>query len=389
MKRVAVLCFENPYTKPNDGAKNDMRTRIEALKLNGDCAIDVYAFNKPEEAPAAIEPSAYGIRHLYQYQVQPFSAKGLLSGLPISVYKRFTPECVEELKHHSYDAIIYEGEHMSPYRLKDATHAKKHILRQHDIESAYRRELARSAPSRKYAAAQMLEANLYSRLERDIDRYFDAALFISKTEKEIFDRQYPNTGCKFLFMPPATEKFAEGPVIGEKEKEILYFGNMELQNNLLSILWFAEQVFPRIRKSGGNVRLKIIGKISEENREKLLNIAPDIEIIGYVEDLTEEINRAAIIASPVLYGAGVKVKVIDALSYGQIVCATSKTIEGTELVPGIHLIVEDDPDQLANHCCRILKNRAAYVGMAQEGLSFVKANHSIKAQAEMLRQVLK
>ena len=286
-----------------------------------------------------------------------------------------------------YDAVIYEGEHMSSYRLRGVTKAKQHILRQHDIESNYRWELSKSASSLGYKCGQIFEALLYKKLEKRVDRYFDVALFISKEEKEEFDQKYPGTSCNFVFMPPATLQFAPKLASGQRKNEILYFGNMELQNNVLSILWFVREVFPRIAKRNPEARLKIIGKVSEENKTKLLENTKNIEVLGYVDDLAEEIDRAAMIASPVLFGAGVKVKVIDALSYGQIVCATRKTIEGTELVPGRHLIVEDDPEKLAAECVRVLKDRGAYAQMAFEGWNYVKKYHSIEYQASVLDSV--
>ena len=94
------------------------------------------------------------------------------------------------------------------------------------------------------------------------------------------------------------------------------------------------------------------------------------------------------VVSPVLFGAGVKVKVIDALSYGQVVCSTSKTIEGTQLISGEHLIVEDDPNELAESCVQVLLDRKSYEKMSAKGLEFVKKYHSIHYQENILKEAL-
>ena len=150
MVKVAVLCFENPYNKPSDGAKNDMKARIMALSRIDGCEIDVYAFNKQEENAVKLDCKKEGIMNFYQYQVKGMSVKGILSKFPISVYKRYSDQCAEELAKHQYDTIIYEGEHMSSYRIMRRTNATRHILRQHDIESKYRYELSKASPSLKY-----------------------------------------------------------------------------------------------------------------------------------------------------------------------------------------------------------------------------------------------
>lgn len=385
MKTVAVICFENPFNKPSDGAKNDMKTRIMALAEIGDCIIDIYAFNKADEEDATIDHAKYGVRNFYQYSVGGTTLSRILSRYPLSICKRYSEACIEEMKKHEYDVVIYEGEHTSLYRLKKNVKAKKHILRQHDIESNYRHELSKSAKGLLRKAAQEIESQKYRKLENGIDAYFDSILFISKSEKEEFDEKYKGTTCKFVFMPPSALNFAELAVLGEKEHRILYFGNMELQNNYLSILWYVKNVFPLIQKSVSDAKLRIIGKIGDEDKKKLLENTNNVEVLGYVEDLNKEIKEASIIAAPVLYGAGVKVKVIDALSYGQIVCATSKTIEGTELVDGVHLIVCDEPNALAKKCVDVLQNRVEYEHLAVDGLKFVKKYHSIEYQAQIIQ----
>ena len=386
MKTVAVLCFENPFNKPSDGAKNDMKTRILALSSIKNCCIDVYAFNKPEENEAQINNAEYGIRNYFQYKVRNATPQSIVSRYPLSVYKRYSKDCAAELKKHEYDVIIYEGEHMSSYRLNGDTNAKRHVIRQHDIESNYRHELAKSAKGLHRKIAQELEARKYEKLERNIDTYFDTFLFISKDEKEVFDDIFIDTKERFKFMPPSALHFSEKAALGEKEHSILYFGNMELQNNFLSILWFTQNVFPTILNTVPDTKLRIIGRIADEDKEKLIQGTNHVEILGYVEDLNREIQEASFIAAPVLYGAGVKVKVIDALSYGQIVCATSKTVEGTELLDGVHLIVRDDPVELSKTCIDILCNREKYEHLAVEGLQFVKSYHSIEYQATILQE---
>lgn len=384
MKTVAVLCFENPFNKPSDGAKNDMKTRILALAETRKCVIDVYAFNKQEEQSAQINNEAYGIRNFYQFEVKSTSIGGILSTYPLSVFKRHSDKCVSELQKHEYDVIIYEGEHMSSYRINSETRANKHILRQHDIESDYRHELAKSAKGFIRKFAQEIESRKYKKLEKKIDTYFDSVLFISKAEKEEFDKRYPKTKSRFVFMPPSALCFEQDAALGEKEHMLVYFGNMELQNNYLSVLWFATKVFPLILDSVPDAKLKIIGKISDDDKAKLLLNAKNIEMMGYVDDLNKEIRNASLIVSPVLFGAGVKVKVIDALSYGQIVCATSKTIEGTELAHDVHVLVQDEPKEMAANCINVLLDRKKYEHLAVDGLNFVKYYHSVHYQSEIL-----
>lgn len=384
-KKIAVLCYENPFNKPSDGAKNDMKTSVLALSLSGKYLIDLYAFNQKKEDLAQINCEKYSILHFYQYTLPSISVAAIFSKWPLSVYRRFSMDMADELSKHEYDAIIYVGGHMASYRLKRIGNAKRHILRQHGIESVYRRELSKSAPNISYKIGQLVESHKYKVLESNIDSLFDSMLFISKSECDIFAGKFKDSLCSFKFMPPATLQFSPRIYTVRNGKELLYFGNMELHNNFLSILWFVEKVFPYIEKEQKNVSLKIIGKISEDNRKKLGKLSTNIQILGYVDDLSYEIKNAALLVLPVLYGAGVKLKVIDALAYEQIVCATSKTIEGTELRDKEHLLVEDDPLEMAKRCIEVITKRTEFFKMATCGYEFVKKFHSVEYQASILR----
>ena len=56
----------------------------------------------------------------------------------------------------------------------------------------------------------------------------------------------------------------------------------------------------------------------------------NIEILGFVEEPVKEIARTQALIAPLHKGAGVKVKVIDALSSGTQVIGTDVTFEGIE-----------------------------------------------------------
>lgn len=128
----------------------------------------------------------------------------------------------------------------------------------------------------------------------------------------------------------------------------------------------------------------VVGRISDERAAVLKKLGATV--CGYVDDLDAAYDNAAFIIAPILFGAGVKVKIIDAIARGQIVVTTAKGIEGTDLQSGVHLFVEDHPDRLAAACCDILRNREPYVHLAEDGLAFIKARHTIAHQADIIAQ---
>jgi glycosyltransferase involved in cell wall biosynthesis len=388
MKKIALICFDNPFMKPMEGGKRGMLSRIEALAECPEYEVDIYLLTKPTELNNKENPLIESDRFHYKRYTILSGKKVLLSSFPISVAKRFIPECASELKKHHYDVAIYEGEHVSEYRVKNCVNADRHILYMHDIESSYRADLARSetVPARRFA--QNIESRKYARLENQIAGLFDRFLFVSIDEKKAFENRFPSVKGKCIYTPYATEDFAEDIVHTDNNSQLLYIGNLQLKNNYLSILWFAKKVMPIILKHRKDAHLVVVGNISEENKEELEKACGNISVAGYVPSLTDVINESCCIISPVLFGAGVKVKLIDALSSGQIVVANTKTAEGTELKSMQQLILADTESDFAKACLDVLNDRKKFETIARQGLEFVKKEHSVEHHVELLKKAI-
>ena len=383
MKQIALLSLTDPFSLPQKGGKNDIRTRILALSRVQDLALDLYVICDPKDRRMPVDLKKYSIRNLYCYNIRSANPLFLFSGLPISVKRRFLDGMACELKKHSYDAIIYEGEYMAPYRLDHITDASCHIIRMHNIESQYRKELVASSASIVSELAQRQEVTLYKKLEKRLPDAFDYFLFISDDERKAMECSYPSMKEKFLHMPTVAENIRDSIVVNQS-KTVLYYGDLEASNNWFAINWFAEKVFPLIRDNNPEAILRVCGQITDEKKKHLESLSSGIQAAGYVNDLEKEINNAALIISPIFHGAGVKVKLITALGCGQIVAATTKATEGTGLTNGIHLFTSDDPAETARFCLNVIQNRSEYLFLAENGLAYVKEYHSVESQACLL-----
>lgn len=382
---VALICFDNPFLKPNEGGKRGILTRIESLLISELYDVDIYLLNKPSEGMAddfkGFEQKA---NNIYQYKMRS-GFKTLFGPYPICVNKRFVSECINELKKHEYDVAIYEGCQVAKYRLKNAVKAKKHIIYFHDIESAYRREIAKSQTNPLIKLANKMESRRFKYIEKRVDKNFDEIWYVSKDECEAFNKNLKNPQ-KGTYIPyPALDisaKLADGNV----KNRLLYVGDLSLKNNFLSIKWFMSEVFPKIKDANADAEIKIVGRITEEDKAILTNLGANM--CGYVEDIEGEYNDAAAVVCPVLFGAGVKVKTIDSLAHGQIVVTTSKGVEGTELQSGRHLIIADTADEMAQKCADILLNRDKYTGISKQGYEYIKSNHTVENQADIIKAKL-
>ena len=383
MKSVALICFDNPFLKPIEGGKRGMLSRIKAL-ASLDIELDVYLLNKTIEGMADFNKLDLGSNvHFFQYQMNSLSPAFFLSRYPVCCCKRYVSKLVDELEKHDYDVAFYEGAQVALYRVKNKVKASKHILYYHDIESKYRLQQAESESNPLKKMLQRVESNKFERLEKSLPSLFDSHLFVSCDECEKFDELH-SLGSRAKYFPYAVDYIQD-----EVSKEcipgrILYVGDLTLSNNYESLLWFVEKVLCSASFKDLEVELRIIGRISEEKRSHLTAIDRRVNVLGYVDDLNAEYNDAAVMISPILFGAGVKVKLLDALGRGQIVVANKKACEGTRLLEGDNLLIADDPAEYAVLCKEVLENRNSYLQVAENGLEFIRKHHSLEAHAASL-----
>ena len=381
MINVALICFDNPFLPPSEGGKKGMMSRIYSLLLNREYYVDLYIMNKRNEGYA---DEFYGIEKkvnsIHQYQMN----KGigtLLSRYPVCVKKRYVHQCIEDLSKKKYDIAIYEGEQVAAYRLKNKVNAKYHIIYMHDIESIYRKETASGQNNLILFLANSIESLKFKMIEKQLGNHFDRLWFVSKDECNIIGSEY-RIKDKCVYIPLPAVKIKENTNISASKK-LLYVGDLSIAHNYKSIKWFVDNIFSQVKRRIKDAELVIIGRISENDKKQLCAFN-GVTVLGYVDNIDKAYAESCAFICPVLHGAGVKVKTIDALSNGQLVITNSKGAEGTLLEHGKHLIIADTENDMVEYCCNVLDYPEKYENIKQGGLKFIKEEHSIENQADII-----
>jgi glycosyltransferase involved in cell wall biosynthesis len=134
---------------------------------------------------------------------------------------------------------------------------------------------------------------------------------------------------------------------------ILFFGAMDRPENYLSIAWFIERVFqPHLLEA---YSLSIVGMKPHSSLEKYRS--EKIAIPGFVPDIRPYLSGSVCMVAPLVSGAGIKVKVIEAMSAGLPVMANDIAIEGIPAVDGVHYLHAQKPEDYLRHFDSIREGR--------------------------------
>ena len=166
---------------------------------------------------------------------------------------------------------------------------------------------------------------------------FDDILHIS-SEETLFSNFIPNK--RHHFVP----QFFEGrrtATLKEKKFDILFVGSGN-PYNVEGLYWFINNVLCLLRK---DTKIAIAGSLCEKVNFEEVNITK----LGFVNDIDALYQDARCVICPLKKGSGLKIKVIEALSYGIPVVSTFKGIDGfPNKDPEGGVLVAEEPELFAN-----------------------------------------
>jgi len=155
-------------------------------------------------------------------------------------------------------------------------------------------------------------------LEEEIRRInmFDKAMFISDDELMFFSQFAPDPEA--FYVPQSFKKRSLQPV-NDSTYDILYIGSNN-PHNQKSIKWFFDEIYPLMPD---NYHILIVGGIT-----KFIGDYTNVTKIGFVDNLDEVYEKAKIAICPMIQGTGMKIKVVEALSYSKPVVCTRRGVDG-------------------------------------------------------------
>lgn len=239
------------------------------------------------------------------------------------------------------------------------------LHRLHNLESRYFFALARSDTHPVRKAFYFLEGVRFRFLEQ---RLFSRAihLCISTEECETVAAAYP--GLAF-WLPPALAAMPKtaAPLREEVRPHFLVTGSLNLPDTWQGVRWLLERLWPPIRRELPHARLTVAGRRPEPKAAAFLEQTPGLRVCYDVPDMTPLFQEAEIYLSPILQGAGVKIKTVEALSHGLPVVATPVAAQGCGLVAGEHLLVARDESEFVAACVRLATDRELRHRLAAAG----------------------
>lgn len=294
------------------------------------------------------------LKLIFQYKI-PNAIPKLLRGTSIDITNPFLKrKFTKIINAKKYDKIIIS--YATWGRLIENINYKTHlILDTHDFITAQNR-------NRKSKIGR------YFQSEMDIINLFDEIWTFSAEEKYIFE-QFSDK--KIVHQPIA---FEQHPLIDKEsyKYDIVYVASRN-PHNISGINWFLDKVLPLL---DSKYKVHIIGRIGQEIHKSY----PNAIIHGLVEDITEFYQNARITICPMLSGTGVKIKVLESLSYNIPVVTNRRGVDGLVNKSNNGCIVVNNPDDFAQAIHRLITDAVFYKKQQQLGYDYFSNNHNLEIE---------
>ncbi|MGX4641067.1 TIGR03087 family PEP-CTERM/XrtA system glycosyltransferase [Massilia sp. SYSU DXS3249] len=213
------------------------------------------------------------------------------------------------------------------------------------------------------------EARQLLSYERRVARDYDASLFVSAPEAQLFRDLAPESSARIGFFNNGvdTEYFSPdtpyaNPYAGG-ERAVVFTGAMDYWPNVDAVQWFANEVFPTLRTRFADLRFYIVGARPTQAVRDLEKL-PGVTVTGTVPDVRPYIAHAQAAVAPLRIARGIQNKVLEAMAMATPVVVSPQALEGIEAEPGAELVLADGADAFVEAVSGMLHARRDAMGRA-------------------------
>ncbi|PQJ21876.1 glycosyltransferase family 4 protein [Tenacibaculum sp. SG-28] len=278
----------------------------------------------------------------------------------------------------SYDYLILEGDYVGSVVHNYTIKANKLIVRSHNDESHYFKNLSKSSKSLLRKVFYTTESYKFKRYTKKIYDKADKIWFISKKEESIF--KTGNSSTKSIHLPvPFSISDIKRPVL--KSKSVLFVGSLFMDNNMEGILWYLNTIHAKICKEVNEYKLIIAGSLGEKKEQELRKVFDaytNIDLHFNCSNLLELYAGATVFINPMLHGAGVKIKSVNAIVNGLPLVSTNVGVEGIGLTPRKEFLLGDTAADFREAVIMLLLYPEKGHSLVQYAQQYLKENHYLE-----------
>lgn len=389
--KILQFCYKPPYPAV-DGGTIGMNSISEGL-INNNVSVKIltfYSYKNPFDKNSL--PASYIEKTQIEgvfVDLKPHISDALVCLLLGESYvvKRFISNKMDQLLkkillENDFDIIQLESLMLVPYIPIIRKYSKNSKITFHcpNVEHLIWERIYKSTKNifkKWYLKKTALALKVY---ELDHINDFDAIFPTTDIDAQYFK----DNGCRRLCIElpigfDSTEKISN---ILPQENTIFHIGSMNYFPNEQGMKWFLDNVWQKIHEKTPQVKAYFAGRnmplwITNKQWE-------GVNIVGEVDDSIHFMCSKEIMVVPLLSGSGIRIKILEAMSIGKPIIATSIAAEGIMYEDGKNIIIANTANEFALAIERLVNDKELLTNIGNNAYELIHTKYNINKIAKEL-----
>jgi polysaccharide biosynthesis protein PslH len=378
--RVLILSHRVPH--PNtDGGAIVANAFIDALQAHL-VQVDMLSFNTTKHF---VSPEIMKQHVRTKYSCHEVPLDNTIKPLPALInllftnvsynYARFKDDgfiknLIALLTQNNYDIVHLENMYMGHYINTVRAFSKAKItIRVHNIEHKIWRKLAATSSGIKAWYLNKMSARLY---QEEVHILNSCDFLFGLQTGELKELEQLGVHSKSALVPFCIKIPEQDISIKAKPHSFFHIASMDWLPNQEAVLWFVKDIWPKILKAQPNATLHLAGKNMNDEIAQLHSLS--ITVHGAVPNQYTFMQQYDTMIVPLLSGAGVRVKVIEALALGKKIVSTKLGVEGINVQHLKNVQMADDEERFAKQC--LISINSENIENTENSINFIRENYS-------------
>lgn len=170
---------------------------------------------------------------------------------------------------------------------------------------------------------------------------------------------------------------------------VLFIGKLDYQPNEQAVVFFLERIFSKLIDRHPEIRFILIGKNpTEKIKNRLKSYEGRVDHIIFAQDLYPYMDNSFCSVAPMLGGAGMQTKIIDAMSFAVPVVTTTIGYGAFEFKDGVEISIADGHQDIVDAISNLYVNKRKGHNMGMLGRAAVERQYGTKAFSQSYSKVL-
>jgi len=337
---------------------------------------------------AMLAPNKRSAAHRALYKVVNH-LRALVTAVPVQVLYA-TPRSYIDLIERTAeeeDADLVLASYWHHYDLPKHLPGRRCVLVTYDIDYLIHAERLRYTAGGARAGIAGFDARRMERIEKTAYCNYGTILTVTNRDAEVVRALTEGGGALVGTLPLGIDlgRFRPG-AFTRRPGRILFLGALDSDFNRDALLFFTNEVFPRILERFPEAAVEVVGGGGDRG---LLSLGgPSVRFLGRVDDIIPHLGRCSLMVLPLRFGGGVRIRMMEAASMAVPVVSTPVGVAGMGLVDGRDYIGADGAEAFADAVIGVLADEVLAERIGRNARLWAERSFSMETYPDRLDRLL-